>query len=287
MKNVLIGMVLGIANVIPGVSAGTMAVVFKIYDQLLDAISLDVKKLKKNFKFIATLGIGIVLGILFFSRVITFLYENYNMQTNFIFIGVILGSIPMIYKKIVSEKDLEPSGLIPFIIPLLIMLYMAANGEGQGSGTLIETINIATAVLFVCAGAISAFTMIIPGISGSFILLTIGCYETIIAAISDTTQLGLSFLQGAVSFGDLISSYSVIILILFGIGVVIGLVGGSSLVQALLQNYTQGTYLVIMGLVVGSIFTIYPGITFNATGISSIIFMVAACIISYLFSERE
>jgi len=285
MKNILIGMILGVANVIPGVSAGTMAVVFKIYDQLLDSISIDPKKLKKNANFLITLGIGIVAGILLFSKVITFLYENYNIQTNFVFIGVILGSIPMIYKKIVSEKKLEMGGIIPFVIPLIIMLYMAATGEESNTGILIENINITTAILFIFAGAISAFTMIIPGISGSFILLTIGCYETIIASISIVTSLALGLLQGTVSFSNILSSHNLWILILFGFGMVIGLIGGSSLVQALLSNYTQGTYLVILGLVVGSIFTIYPGLPLNFTGISAILFMVVACVVSYMFSE--
>ncbi|WP_305768358.1 DUF368 domain-containing protein [Candidatus Epulonipiscium viviparus] len=285
MKNILIGMILGVANVIPGVSAGTMAVVFKIYDQLLDSISIDPKKLKKNANFLITLGIGIVAGILLFSKIITFLYENYNIQTNFVFIGVILGSIPMIYKKIVSEKKLEMGGIIPFVIPLIIMLYMAATGEESNTGILIENINITTAILFIFAGAISAFTMIIPGISGSFILLTIGCYETIIASISIVTSLALGLLQGTVSFSNILSSHNLWILILFGFGMVIGLIGGSSLVQALLSNYTQGTYLVILGLVVGSIFTIYPGLPLNFTGISAILFMVVACVVSYMFSE--
>ncbi|OON94364.1 MAG: hypothetical protein ATN31_03530 [Candidatus Epulonipiscioides saccharophilum] len=285
MKNIVIGMILGVANVIPGVSAGTMAVVFKIYDQLLDSISVDLKKLKKNAKFLITLGIGVIAGIVLFSKLITFLYDNYNMQTNFVFIGVILGSIPMIYKKIVSEKDLEVGGILPFIIPLIIMLYMAATGEEKASGAIIQEINLATALLFVFAGAVSAFTMIIPGISGSFILLTIGCYETIIASISEMTSLAVNFINGSASLEDIFRSYYLWVLILFGIGVVIGLIGGSSLVQTLLKKYTQGTYLVILGLVVGSIFTIYPGITFNFTGLSAILFMMVACIVSYLFSE--
>ncbi|OOB77767.1 MAG: hypothetical protein BEN19_01355 [Epulopiscium sp. Nuni2H_MBin003] len=284
MKNVVIGMILGIANVIPGVSAGTMAVVFKIYDQLLNSISLDIKKI--NFKFLATIGIGVILGVLLFSNVITFLYENYNMQTNFVFIGVILGSIPMIYKKVSDAGPVNLSGIVIFVIPLVIMLYMAIAGEGQGSEKVIENITISTGILLIIAGAVSAFTMIIPGISGSFILLTIGCYETIVKAISDVSKLGVDFIKSDVSFVEIITFSGVHVLILVAIGVFIGLIGGSKLVRMLLEDYPQATYLVILGLVVGSIFTIYPGFSLDATGIISIVCMIVALIVSYMFAEN-
>ncbi|ONI41438.1 hypothetical protein AN640_08010 [Candidatus Epulonipiscium fishelsonii] len=265
MRNIFIGMILGIANVIPGVSAGTMAVIFKIYDQLLDSISLDMEKLKKNFNFLAALGIGVVIGVVGFSSIITYLYENYSMQTSFAFIGVIVGSIPMIYKKVSQEGPVNFDGLILFVIPLFIMLYMSIQGDSGENTTIIRQLSTMSMVWLIFAGAISAFTMIIPGISGSFILLTIGAYTTIITAISER---------------------NVLILIPVGIGVVIGLVGGSKLVRILMEKYTQNTYLVILGLVVGSIFTLYPGFSLNKTGIISIICMTAAAIISYSFSEN-
>ncbi|OON91645.1 MAG: hypothetical protein ATN34_01470 [Epulopiscium sp. Nele67-Bin002] len=265
MRNLLVGMILGVANVIPGVSAGTMAVVFKIYDRLLDSISLDIEKLKENFSFLATLGVGVILGVLLFSNAITYLYENFNMQTNYAFMGVILGSIPMIYGKITDAGKIETSAVVPFTIPLLIMLYMALQGEGGENSFVITELSLWAATMLIIAGMISAFTMIIPGISGSFILLTIGCYTTIITAISD---------------------FNIMLLMPFGIGVVIGLVGGSKLVRILLERYTQATYLVILGLVVGSVFTIFPGFTLNFSGIVSVIALVIGAVVSYAFSQE-
>ncbi len=117
----------------------------------------------------------------------------------------------------------------------------------------------------IIAGMISAFTMIIPGISGSFILLTIGCYTTIITAIS---------------------TFNVMLLMPFGIGVLIGLIGGSKLVRILLERYTQATYLVILGLVVGSVFTIFPGFSFSFSGIASVIALIVGAVVSYAFSQE-
>ena len=98
IRLIVIGVILGVANVIPGVSGGTLAVVFNIYDRLINVITLNVKKILSEWKFILPLVVGMGLGIILFSKAITFLFENYPVQTNWFFIGIILGSIPMIAK---------------------------------------------------------------------------------------------------------------------------------------------------------------------------------------------
>ncbi len=97
------------------------------------------------------------------------------------------------------------------------------------------------------------------------LLLTIGCYTTVVTAVSEL---------------------NIVVLIPVAVGVVVGLLGGSQLVRTLLKSYTQATYLAILGLVVGSIFTLYPGISFDMIGIVSIICMVVAFVLSYYFSEK-
>ncbi|OON95425.1 MAG: hypothetical protein ATN36_08415 [Epulopiscium sp. Nele67-Bin005] len=265
MRNVLIGIILGMANVIPGVSAGTMAVIFKIYDQLLDSISLDINKIKKNFKFLVEIGVGVVVGILVFARIITFLYENFSMQTSFVFMGVIVGSIPMIYKKVSHEGKIKPTGIVLFAIPLAFMVYMSLSGEGTENAIIIRELDLMSGLWLGVAGAVAAFSMIIPGISGSFMLLTLGVYTTILTAVSEL---------------------NIMIIMPVGIGVLVGLIGGSKLVRVLMKNYTQATYLVILGLVVGSIFAIYPGFTIGFEGISSIVCMILATGVSFYFAEK-
>ena len=99
LKNICAGAMVGVANIIPGVSGGTMAVVLGIYDRLIDSLSLRWQKLKKNFWFLLTVGVGALAGIFAFSVLIDYLLGHYNMPTNFAFVGIILGSIPMIYRK--------------------------------------------------------------------------------------------------------------------------------------------------------------------------------------------
>ena len=112
IKLIGIGVILGVANVIPGVSGGTLAVVFNIYDRLIHVITLDIKKILKEWKFILPLIIGMGLGIILFSKLITFLFAEYPTQTNWFFIGIILGSIPMIYKRFDSAVKKKASGRI-------------------------------------------------------------------------------------------------------------------------------------------------------------------------------
>ena len=271
IKNILIGIILGVSNVIPGVSAGTMAVILNIYDQLLDSLSLD--KLKQNARFLIAIGIGAVVGIIFFSNTIQFLFAEYNMATNFTFIGVILGSIPMIINHAKEEEPIKGTNYIPFIIMLGIMLVMSMDsGEGQAEDVMLK-LNAVTGVWLMLSGAISAFTMIIPGISGSFIMLTLGTYSTVIGTIAQFTKTPFN--------PQVLATLTVV-----GIGVLIGLGLGIKLVRILLEKYKQATYMAILGLVIGSILVIYPGFTLNATGMISLGMMCIGAAVAYRFSDH-
>lgn len=265
IKKICIGMILGVANVIPGVSAGTMAVILNIYDELLEAMSLDKQKLQANIKFLLSIGVGAVIGILIFSNMLNYLYEHFNKPTSFFFIGIIIGSIPMIWKQAARGQTLTFKKVIPFIVTLMVMAIMTYVGQKESTQVALTSLNMAQMLWIIFAAAISAFAMIIPGISGSFIMLTLGVYTTTITAIST-----LDFK----------------ILIPIGIGVLSGLILGTQIVKKLLSRYRQGTYLAILGLVIGSLFVLYPGIQMNREGIISIILMGAGMQLSYTFSDK-
>ena len=238
-------MILGVANVIPGVSGGTMAVVFNIYDRLISVITLNVKKIVSEWKFILPLVAGIVLGVILFSKVITFLFQNYPVQTNWFFIGIILGSIPMILKRmlVASRSNTGRNGIPLSVIVcclvalgvMVVMTYLEVSDAGAPIQTELTPV---LAVKLVVGLAFGTIAMIIPGISGSFLMLVVGVYSTVIAAISD---LNIPLLVPAV------------------IGGVVGLLGGAKLVRFLMARVPAQTYGAIMGLVLGSILVIFPG----------------------------
>lgn len=199
------GMIIGIANVIPGVSGGTMAVSTGIYEDLIHTISTFFHNFKETFKknmiFLLPIVLGAGIGILGFSKLLKFALQNYGMQTQFAFIGLILGSLPFVFKKSV-EKGFSWKYLIPAVLTFTIGIVLAILELLGVTGNAVESfdINFFNIVLLFIYGVISAVSMVVPGISGSFILLLLGAYSAIIGAIS---------------------SLNILVLIPFGIGVVV------------------------------------------------------------------
>ena len=266
IKLIGIGIILGVGNVIPGVSGGTLAVVFNIYDRLINVITLNVKKIIKEWKFILPIGIGLILGILLFSNIITFLFEHYPVQTNWFFIGIILGSLPMIYKrfsKASKKKSSFVSGIICGIIALGIMIVMIYIHPAETEIQTKLTLSLGIKLFF--GLALAAIAMIIPGISGSFLMLVVGIYSTIIGAIAN---------------------FNIPLLIVGGFGAVVGLLGGAGLVRFLMVKVPAQTYGAILGLVVGSILVIFPGLGSIITIITSLVCAIIGFIVSF-FASRE
>ena len=273
IRLIVIGVILGVANVIPGVSGGTLAVVFSIYDRLISVITLNVKKILSEWKFILPLVAGMGLGIILFSKAITFLFENYPVQTNWFFIGIILGSIPMIVKRLMAAskasfsdaRKIAVSAIVCGVLALAVMAIMTyANVAESGAPIQTELTPLLAVKLFIGL-ACATIAMIIPGISGSFLMLVVGIYSTVIAAISD---LNIPLLIPAV------------------IGGVIGLLGGAKLVRVLMAKVPAQTYGAIMGLVLGSILVIFPGFGGFATVATSLLAATVGFVVSF-FAGRE
>ena len=289
IKLFFVGIILGVGNVIPGVSGGTIAVVFNIYDRLINVISLNIKKIISEWKFLLPLGLGMVAGIIGFSKVITFLFENYPMQTNLFFVGIIAGSIPLIYRKIkssmneISSEKKKPylSTIICFVISLAIMIVMTVFKDFSGSSVIYTELSGSLFLLLLVSGALGAVAMIIPGISGSFLLLAIGTYATVIGSLSD---------------------FNIPLMIPTAFGILIGLLFGAYLVRLLMEKTPSQTYGAIFGLVIGSIFTVFPlgmiitccngliGETF-ATSLGALVVGLICCtvgfFVSYLSSKNS
>lgn len=239
IKFFISGLAFGIANVIPGVSGGTMLVVFGIYDKLTEAIS-GIKSIFKNFFFLLTFALGAGGGIVLFAFVITSLFAAFGLQTNMFFIGLILGSVPLIVKTGTADEKLKPLCILPFLLAFSAVILLAVlenNGVVNAQPDAVDGFDIMSAVkMFVCA-VIAAVTMIIPGVSGSFIMMLLGVYETIISSIT---------------------SLNFYVLIPFALGAVVGIIGGAKLISIVIRKYKLMSYSAIMGLVIGSVYAIIP-----------------------------
>ena len=265
IMNILKGMVIGISNVIPGVSGGTMAVVMGIYDKLLSSINSFFKDWKKSIFFLGEIAIGAALGIILFSKLITTLLTKYSEPTNFFFIGLILGSFPLLYKRATKDK-VKPVNYIWFVITLGLMIAMSFFSDGNASTAVMTVLTFKSFITLLAAGFIAAATMILPGVSGSLVLLILGIYTTFTTAVS---------------------TFNIPLLIPIGLGVLIGIVTMTKAIEALLNKFPQPTYFAICGLILGSIFPVYPGFTLGTMGIISVATFAAGFILTYILGKKE
>lgn len=238
---VIKGFIIGIANIIPGVSGGTLAITLGIYEQLINTISHFMKNIKENLKFIIPLGIGAVLSVLILSNLIGTCLEKYPLPTTLFFIGLILGGIPLLAKKTKGHKSTLSNWII-FLITAGIVLVLAFLKSGDAYVSL-ENLNITGYLLLFLIGMVASATMVIPGISGSFMLMLLGYYKPIIDTISDLTH-----------FNNILGN--MLILIPFGLGILIGIVLVAKLIEHLLKKFEIQTYFGIIGFVIASIVSI-------------------------------
>ena len=267
LKYFISGIVFGIANVIPGVSGGTMLVVFGVFDKITEAIS-GVKKIFHNLGFLITFGLGAGAGILLSAKVIGKLFSIFAIQTNMLFIGLILGGIPLIVKIGTSEKKVKPLCIVPFLISMAVVVVLSVLEKMDIFTMSAENVTgfdmIFSLKMVVCA-AIAAVTMIIPGISGSFMMMLLGVYETIIGALNT-----LNFY----------------VIIPFAIGALIGIIFGAKLISILIKKNKLMVYSAITGMVIGSVYAILPdGFGFNLQTGYGFAFMLIGVLVSVLIEK--
>lgn len=275
--NVLKGTVIGVANAIPGVSGGTMMVILKVFDRLMDILSdLSIKKIKDNFFFLLTIGIGMVIGILGSATVLSYCFEHYYVQTQFFFMGIVAGSLPSVYKEAVSEGKLRPIHAVPFIIGLVLMIAVTIASLHVSDGSVITKLTVPSFVyMFVCL-MLAAAAMIMPGLSGSLVMVILGAYQTIIEAIS---------------MDNIRERYPLIIPAILGAAA--GILLCAKAVSIALKKSRQGTYAAIMGLIVGSFFAIWPRKTaeggadfqWGMTAVFAFIFLVIGIAVPFIFDK--
>ena len=256
LRTLAIGIIIGMANVIPGVSGSTIAVVFGIYDKFINAITLNVKKLLHNKRFVLPIVAGMASGVLIFSKIITVLYERFPVQTNFFFTGLIIGSIPMLAALATKTKKgtkIEKSkiasiiicALIGIAVMILFSLLESSFGTAQNMAGPLPSFSVKLALKIFVAGVFGAVAMIVPGISGSLLMLIMGVYPIVIKSIP-ALFLPESFLT------------ALILLLPNGFGVLTGLLIGAKLIKNLLEKAPNHAYAVILGLLCGSALNICP-----------------------------
>lgn len=226
---ILKGILVGLAVLIPGVSGGSMIMTMGIYEQAISITSRDKKVRRAAIVFLIPYVVGIVVGILGLAFLIKWLMERYLFETALCFIGMILGSLPMLYKKVQGQK-FSLVGALMFVLMVAVMIALPhLSGNAGSEGKL--TMSVWGAVMAVILGFIGAGTMIVPGISGSMVMLVLGYYNDIIGHITGLKEVVKGGLSGAAIPWD-----HVFALAFFAVGAVLGLLLVSRWIKWLLGH---------------------------------------------------
>ncbi len=248
------GMLIGIANIIPGVSGGTMAVSLGIYDRLIGSISDLPRHPKKSASVLLPIILGCGIGIVGFTYVIEYLLSRHTFVTCMAFTGLILGGLPVLYGSLKKELA-KGSGKIslPGILAFLVLFGVAVflpmmNADDEVLRTFTPSFGTMAALFFV--GVIASATMVVPGVSGSLVMMILGYYYGIINTIK-------SFLDALRAFdtAGLVQGFA--LLAPFGIGVLLGIFLIAKLITFLFKRFGVQTYCAIFGLIIASPFAIF------------------------------
>ena len=248
------GFCMALADSVPGVSGGTIAFLLGFYDDFIgslnDIVSKDKNKRKNAMIFLIKIGIGWVVGMVLAILFITAVFESNIYQISSLFIGFIIFAIPII---IMEEKKCLKGKYLNCIFILIGAPFVAGITYFSNSSILSEGVNLAfgelnigLCVLLLVAGMVAISAMVLPGISGSTILMIFGVYLPVITAIKDILHLKFEYIPAVA---------------IFGIGVIIGALLVVRLIKKMLEKFRSQTVYFIIGMMLGSLYSIAMGPT--------------------------
>ena len=243
LKMILKGVVIGVANIIPGVSGGTMAVSMGIYDKIIHAATHLLSEFKKSMRVLIPILIGAALGLVVVARLIEMMFERIPFQTNLLFIGLIIGGLPAMTKK-VKGQSIRLSHIISCVLFFAMVVGLAALGESEGAAADLSFQAVNVVKLF-GVGVVASATMVIPGVSGSMVLMIIGYYNPVLSEIN-------AFIDNLVKFNVPGLLEGCTVLVPFGIGVVVGIFAIAKIIEIIFKKFPYVAYWAIIGLIVAS-----------------------------------
>ncbi|MBX8362049.1 DUF368 domain-containing protein [Staphylococcus aureus] len=247
--NILKGFAMGTSDLVPGVSGGTIALLLGIYNQFIASISgIFSRRFWPSFTFLIPIIIGMLLAMGSLSNLFNYLLSQHHIPTMFFFGGLIIGIVPYLLKISNYKTSFTTKHYMIVIagIAILIVITLMNNSDKHAGETL--TLSTGLIIKYFIAGMCASSAMLLPGISGSFMLLVFGVYGTVMLAISEVVKLNFAGLP---------------ILLAVGFGVLAGFIISSKIIQYFLTHHKLMTFALIIGFVVGSLFAVFPGLPTN------------------------
>lgn len=251
LRNIIGGIAVGIANIIPGVSGGTMMVILGIFQKAMDAISGIFKphnpQRKEQFFFLVQVLIGAAIGLIGFAKVLNVLFEYYPTQTIYWFIGLVVFSIPLFLKSEVKGEKVNWVWILLGMALIFIIQFLSPAKDAVVVNPEFPDLSILHFIVMIGAGFISGFAMLLPGVSGSMVLLIFGQYYLFKSYVAAVTTFQF----------DVLAS-----LCFIALGVVLGILASAAVTSIALKKNKIATLSFILGLIAASSIVLIP---FNAT----------------------
>ena len=296
IRNFINGLAFGITQIIPGLSGATIAIMLGFYFELLEAINCFFKDIRKNLKFLTPIFIGMIAGIIIFSSIVNFLLTNYSFPTMLFFIGLIAGILPHIYARVREDgtsgrryEKLKIKNIVFIAIPFIILVIASFLQEASvtSPAELVDNIGIPFIIFLFVTGVLAAAALILPGFSGSFVLLLLGVYHLAIYSISSIRHLLLDF-------SNITLMLNIIkVLLPMGLGVIVGILSMAKLIDKLIKNYNKLLYTIIFGLLLGSIFALFREPIVYQSGVSAlaivigVVTFVSGAVLAYVLGKKR
>ena len=267
IKYIVSGMLIGFANVVPGVSGGTVAVTLGIYRRIIDSLSIKaiVTSFRRTIPFFIALALGVGVGILVLARIMEAVLNRFPIVGVSFFIGLIIGGLPHIarsyrqYRFRFYDVIIFLCGVVVVVAPKILNIW--------ASDVIASGIDEVSTPLLILSGFVASVAMVLPGLSGSLVLLVLGSYSYVLSAINN---------------------FDIPVLIIFGLSVVVGIFSCAKLMRLIFKKMPRQTWALILGLVIGSIIFLWPALP---SGIGRILLTIAAFVIglapSYMLSSAK
>lgn len=252
--NVIRGFFMALADSVPGVSGGTIAFILGFYDQFINSLNKLVSKSSKEEKmealhFLFKIGIGWAVGMVASVLFLASIFEEQIYSISSLFIGFIIFSIPLIIKaekETIKGKYINSVWAVTGVLIVVALTVFNPASGGQGIDVSFGNLTIGLSLYVFVAGMIAISAMVLPGISGSTLLLIFGLYTAIISAIKEVLSLNFSYLP---------------VLVIFGVGVIAGILSTIKLIRHFLETARPQMIYLILGLMIGSLYAVIMGPT--------------------------
>lgn len=259
LYRVLCGFCLGISVFAPGISGSIMAIIMGIYDKLLDIASNPFKNFKNNFRFLFPLGIGALISLVLFILVFSYLFDTYEKAVFMLFIGLIVGNLPTVYKEARKSK-FKWYYVLGTVAAFAVSLVVGIMSEGTGE---MQVARENTGLMYIAlSGALAGFSSLVPGMSVSMILIVMGVYDYLIASAK---------------------SLDIVTIAVVGIAFVLSMVLSSKLIKFIFSKFSGMAHFMVLGFLIGSVSGIFFTLPKDGSNLAGVIMLAIGLTISLMF----